>query len=78
MIVVLKPNPNPDQLESLKNWLLGKRIQIHQSLGTSQMILGLVGDTSTPDIDLISALENLEDVKRVQEPYKNANRKFHP
>ncbi len=78
MIVVLKPNPNPDQLESLKNWLLGKGIQIHQSLGTSQMILGLVGDTSTLDIDLISALDIVEDVKRVQEPYKNANRKFHP
>ncbi len=78
MIVILKPNPNPDQLESLKNWLLGKGIQIHTSLGTSQMILGLVGDTSTLDIDLISALDIVEDVKRVQEPYKNANRKFHP
>ena len=78
MIVILKQNPNPDQLESLKNWLLGKGIQIHTSLGTSQMILGLVGDTSTLDIDLISALDIVEDVKRVQEPYKNANRKFHP
>jgi 3-deoxy-7-phosphoheptulonate synthase len=78
MIVILKPNPNPDQLESLKNWLLGKGIQIHTSLGTTQMILGLVGDTSTLDIDLISALDIVEDVKRVQEPYKNANRKFHP
>lgn len=78
MIVILKPNPNPDQLESLKSWLLGKGIQIHTSLGTSQMILGLVGDTSTLDIDLISALDIVEDVKRVQEPYKNANRKFHP
>ncbi len=78
MIVILKPNPNPDQLESLKNWLLGKGIQIHTSLGTSQMILGLVGDTSTLDIDLINALDIVEDVKRVQEPYKNANRKFHP
>ena len=78
MIVILKPNPNLDQLESLKNWLIGKGIQIHESLGTSQMILGLVGDTSTLDIDLISALDIVEDVKRVQEPYKNANRKFHP
>jgi len=78
MLVILKPNPNLDQLESLKNWLLGKGIQIHTSLGSSQMILGLVGDTSTLDIDLISALDIVEDVKRVQEPYKNANRKFHP
>ncbi|MDP3448855.1 MAG: 3-deoxy-7-phosphoheptulonate synthase [Eubacteriales bacterium] len=78
MIVILKPNPNLDQLESLKNWLIGKGIQIHTSLGTTQMILGLVGDTSTLDIDLISALDIVEDVKRIQEPYKNANRKFHP
>jgi 3-deoxy-7-phosphoheptulonate synthase len=78
MIVILKPNPNEDQLESLKSWLLGKGIQIHMSIGTSHMILGLVGDTSTLDIDLISALDIVEDVKRVQEPYKNANRKFHP
>jgi 3-deoxy-7-phosphoheptulonate synthase len=78
MIVILKPNPNPDQLESLQNWLLGKGIQIHTSLGATQLILGLVGDTSMLDIDLISALDIVEDVKRVQEPYKNANRKFHP
>lgn len=78
MIVILKPNPNEDQLESLKKWLLGKGIQIHTSVGMSHMILGLVGDTSTLDIDLISALDIVEDVKRVQEPYKNANRKFHP
>ena len=78
MIVILKPNPNPDQLESLKSWLLGKGIQIHMSIGTSHVILGLVGDTSALDIDLISALDIVEDVKRVQEPYKNANRKFHP
>ena len=42
------------------------------------MILGLIGDTSHLDIDLIEALDIVEDVKRVQEPYKNANRKFHP
>jgi len=78
MIVILKPNPNEDQLESLKSWLIGKGLQIHMSIGTSHMILGLVGDTSALDIDLISALEIVEDVKRVQEPYKNANRKFHP
>lgn len=78
MIVILKPNPNEDQLESLKTWLMGKGIQIHMSIGTSHMILGLVGDTSVLDIDLISALDIVEDVKRVQEPYKNANRKFHP
>jgi len=78
MIVVLKQNPNQSQLESLITWLKEKGIQVHTSLGASRMILGLVGDTSALDIDLIAALDIVEDVKRVQEPYKNANRKFHP
>lgn len=78
MIVILKKNPDPKQLESLRNWLTDKGMQIHESVGASQMVLGLVGDTSSLDIDLISAIDIVEDVKRVQEPYKNANRKFHP
>ena len=78
MIVILKPNPNSQQLENLISWLREKKIQVHTSIGESHMILGLVGDTSHLDIDLIEALDIVEDVKRVQEPYKNANRKFHP
>lgn len=78
MIVILKQDPNKEQLESLIHWLEEKGLQIHMSVGMSQMILGLVGDTATLDIDLISALDIVEDVKRVQEPYKKANRKFHP
>ena len=78
MIVVLKHDPNQAQLESLKAWLQDKNITIHESIGHANTILGLVGDTSKLDIDLIAALDIVEDVKRVQEPYKNANRKFHP
>ena len=78
MIVVLKLNPNPEQLQSLITWLQEKGIIIHTSIGEGNMLLGLVGDTSKIDADLISALDIVEDVKRVQEPYKNANRKFHP
>ena len=78
MIVILKQNPNRDQLESLITWLQEKGVSIHTSIGEAHTILGLVGDTSKLDIDLISALDIVEDVKRVQEPYKNANRKFHP
>ena len=78
MIVVLKHDPNPAQLESLKTWLKEKGITIHESIGHSNTILGLVGDTSKLDIDLIAALDIVDTVKRVQEPYKNANRKFHP
>ena len=78
MIVILKPNPNENQLKNLIAWLREKEIQVHTSIGESHMILGLVGDTSHLDIELIEALDIVEDVKRVQEPYKNANRKFHP
>ena len=78
MIVILKPNHNPDQLNSLISWLQEKGITIHTSIGEANTVLGLVGDTSTLDTDLIAALDIVEDVKRVQEPYKNANRKFHP
>ena len=78
MIVILKSNPNAAQLESLKRWIESKGIGIHESMGNSHQILGLVGDTSKLDMDLISALDIVENVKRVQEPYKNANRKFHP
>ena len=78
MIVILKKDPNPAQLESLIAWLEEKHIEVNKSVGTSRTILGLVGDTAAIDPDLISALGIVEDVKRVQEPYKHANRQFHP
>jgi len=78
MIIILKQNPAPKQLESLKDWIKKMGLDIHVSEGTSSTILGLVGDTSIVDIDLIGAMEIVESVKRIQEPYKAANRKFHP
>ncbi|NLF92751.1 MAG: 3-deoxy-7-phosphoheptulonate synthase [Oligosphaeraceae bacterium] len=78
MIIVLKENYNPKQLDNLKQWLTNQGVRIHESYGVRQAILGLVGDTTHIDIDLLQALEIVEDVKRIQEPYKNANRKFHP
>ena len=78
MVVILKKNPNENQLENLKNWLRSLGLEIHMSTGSNQTVLGLVGDTSVVDIDLIKALDIVEEVKRIQEPFKNANRKFHP
>ena len=78
MIVILKPNPNPEQVEGFINWLEGKGIAVHKSVGVHETIFGLVGDTASLDIGLISALDIVEDVKRIVEPYKDANRKFHP
>ncbi len=77
MIVVLKKNPEEKQLQNLMDWLTSLNLSIHPTVGHTRMILGLVGDTSMVDIDLLRALDIVEDVKRVQEPYKNANRKFH-
>ena len=78
MVVVLKQNPDPRQLENLIAWLKSMNLQIHLSEGDCYTVLGLVGDTSEVDIDLIQALDIVASVKRIQEPYKNANRKFHP
>ena len=77
MIVILKENPDPRQLENLTRWLKSMNLQIHVSEGFHQTVLGLVGDTTRVDMDLIKALDIVEDVKRIQDPYKNANRKFH-
>ena len=78
MVVLLKKNPNKEQVDNLINWLKGMDITVHMSEGTTQTIMGLIGDTTSVDIDLLKALDIVEDVKRIQEPYKNANRKFHP
>jgi len=78
MIVILKDKPDQKQLDYLVNWLKSMDINIHTSVGSTHTILGLVGDTSVIDINLLKALDIVEDVKRVQEPYKSANRKFHP
>ncbi len=78
MIILLKPNPNESQLNYLIEWIKSLGLDLHESQGKMTKILGLVGDTSKIDMDLIKAMDIVEDVKRVQEPYKNVNRKFHP
>lgn len=78
MVVLLKNNHDEGQLENLMNWIKSQGVDIHLSKGTEATILGLVGDTSGIDIGLIEALDIVERVKRIGEPYKSANRKFHP
>lgn len=78
MIVLLKNQPKETELQNLIDWFRGMGLDVHVSRGSEHMLLGLIGDTSRIDIDLIQALEIVESVKRIQEPYKNANRKFHP
>ncbi|MCL2492654.1 MAG: 3-deoxy-7-phosphoheptulonate synthase [Clostridiales bacterium] len=78
MIVILKQNPKEAQVERLLSWLKDQGFDTHISVGKQQTIIGLIGDTTQVDIDLIRSLDAVEDVRRVTEPYKNANRKFHP
>lgn len=78
MIVILRQNADKTQLTQLEKWIRDMGLDIHKSEGVNSTILGLIGDTSKVDIDLLGALEIVENVKRVSEPYKNANRKFHP
>ena len=78
MIAVLKVNTTDEQIENLTSWLKEQGLDVHLSKGKYQTILGLVGDTSKVDENLLQSLEYVESVKRISEPFKSANRKFHP
>ena len=78
MIAVLKPSATQEQTESLTKWLEGRGLSVHISRGEFCTILGLIGDTSQIDTELLASLEMVDSVKRITEPFKNANRKFHP
>ena len=78
MIVVLKPNSVESQIENLINWLKEQGVDVHLSKGEFQTVLGLIGNTANIDEDLVSSLEIVESVTRISEPFKSANRKFHP
>lgn len=78
MIAVLKKGTTQEQTDHLLRWLKNQNLDVHISAGQEITVLGLVGDTSRVDIELLSSLEIVESVKRVSEPFKQANRKFHP
>lgn len=78
MIVTVKQGSNPQQVKRLTSWIKSLGLDVHVSEGEKSTVIGLVGDTSKVDIDLIRSLDIVEAVTRIQEPYKNANRKFHP
>lgn len=78
MIIVVKDNRDEKQLRNLTDWIKGLGLDLHISRGENSLVIGLIGDTSKVDIDLIRSLDIVESVQRIQEPYKNANRKFHP
>ena len=78
MIAVLKRGTTDAQREHLISWLKHMNLDVHVSMGENITVLGLVGDTSRVDMELLTSLDIVESVKRVSEPYKQANRKFHP
>lgn len=78
MIAVLKHGTTKEQTQHLLNWLKHMNLDVHVSEGQEITVLGLIGDTSRVDMELLSSLEIVETVKRVSEPFKQANRKFHP
>jgi 3-deoxy-7-phosphoheptulonate synthase len=78
MIAVLKRGTTNEQRDHLILWLKNMNLDVHISEGQEFTILGLVGDTSRVDIELLTSLEIVDSVKRVTEPFKQANRKFHP
>ncbi len=79
MIIVLKPKCTHDQLQKFSSDLEERfPVKVNAWFGTQSTVLGLIGDTSAVDIDYVAAQDIVESVKRVQEPYKKANRKFHP
>ncbi len=78
MIVIFKQSASLAQINTLCDEFTSRGLAIHNSKGEHTHLIGLIGDTSMVDIDLLRAHDAVEDVKRVSEPYKKANRKFHP
>ena len=78
MILILKKNATKQQIDTLCHSLKSKGLSLHQSEGEQSHIIGLVGDTKSLDMDSLRANPAVEEVRRISEPYKKANRKFHP
>ena len=78
MIVVLKRGVEEKKREQLIGWLKNQGLGVHISEGEYQTVLGLIGDTTRIDMDLIASLGIVDSVTRVTEPFKCCNRKFHP
>jgi len=78
MIIALKKDIRREDQEHLIHWLESYGVRTHISEGEYQTVIGLVGDTTRIDTDLISGLEIVDSVTRISEPFKKANRKFHP
>jgi 3-deoxy-7-phosphoheptulonate synthase len=78
MIAVIKNSATKEQINHLIDWLKSQELDVHISRGADYTVLGLVGDTTKIDIELLDSLAIVESAKRVSEPFKQCNRKFNP
>ncbi len=78
MIAVLKSGTTEQQLNNLTSWLREQGLDVHISKGAIHTVVGLIGDTAKIDSELLESLEIIDSVKKISEPFKSANRKFHP
>jgi len=78
MIIVLRPNANPEKVEAFKQDLLDQGFKLHLSQGTVASLIGVIGDTAHIHEDWVRAHDVVESVRRIREPYKKANRSMHP
>jgi len=78
MITVLKEGTTEERRNQLIRWFESLGLQVHPSIGVQQTVLGLIGDTSCVDVEMLRLLDIVENVMEISEPFKSANRKFHP
>ena len=78
MIVIMKPHTQEEQIRVLAQNIEDKGLRTHIVFGDYQTIIGIIGDTRRIDEQQLSSLDIVQAVKHVSEPYKSANRKFHP
>ena len=78
MIAIIRQGTSKEQIEKLTHWIEAQGLSVHLSSGEFTTIVGLIGDTSKIDEDLLRSLDIVETVRRISEPFKSANRKFHP
>lgn len=78
MIVKLRKNVKLEQIEKLIGFIESLGFEVDCSFGENTTLIGLIGDTSGLDSSIIKSFEAVDEIIRIQEPYKRANRKFHP